>query len=206
MLRLRATDPTGRVVRDEPVPHGVDPVGLLRAADLRATFTGAAREGDTLVLRFRVEQGPVPHPHQRVAAYAVVVAPVGGRRSVLLTQLARTDRDGWWTLPGGGLDPGEEPEAGVLREVREETGQTVADLRPVDVVTAHWTGRAPSGRLEDFHAVRLVYRADCPHPTEPEVHDPGGTTAAAAWVPVADLGRTSLVGWTLPLIRKVSGG
>jgi 8-oxo-dGTP diphosphatase len=136
----------------------------------------------------------------------VVVAPVGGRRSVLLTQLARTDRDGWWTLPGGGLDPGEEPEAGVLREVREETGQTVADLRPLDVVTAHWTGRAPSGRLEDFHAVRLVYRADCPHPTEPEVHDPGGTTAAAAWVPVADLGRTSLVGWTLPLIRKVSGG
>lgn len=206
MLRLRATDPTGRVVRDEPVPHGVDPVRVLTAAGLRPTFTGATREGDAVVLRFRVERGPVPHPYQRVAGYAVVLAEVGGRRCVLLTQLARTDRDGWWALPGGGLDHGEDPEAGVLREVHEETGQAVVDLRPLDVVTAHWTGRAPSGRLEDFHAVRLVYRADCPHPTEPVVHDPGGTTAAAAWVPVEQLAGIPLVSWTLPLIRRVTGG
>lgn len=31
-----------------------------------------------------------------------------------------------WNLPGGGLEPGEAPWAGVIREVREETGLTVA--------------------------------------------------------------------------------
>lgn len=205
MLRLRATDPSGRVVRDEPVPHGTDPVRLLLAAGLRPTFTGASRESEAVVLRFRVEPTATPYPHQRVAGYAVVSATVRGVRSVLLTQLARTDRDGWWTLPGGGLEAGEQPEHGVVREVREETGQDVADLRPLDVVTGHWTGHAPSGRLEDFHAVRLVYLADCPHPTAPVVHDPGGTTAAAAWVPLTGLSTTPLVSWTLPLIRRVAG-
>jgi hypothetical protein len=37
--------------------------------------------------------------------------------------------------------------------------------------------------VEDFHAVRLVYRATCADPTDPVVHDQGGTTAAARWVP-----------------------
>jgi len=34
-----------------------------------------------------------------------------------------------WVPPGGGLDPGETPEAGVMREVLEETGYTVAIVR-----------------------------------------------------------------------------
>lgn len=34
-----------------------------------------------------------------------------------------------WVPPGGGLDPGETPEAGVVREVLEETGYTVRIVR-----------------------------------------------------------------------------
>ncbi|MBI3236160.1 MAG: NUDIX domain-containing protein [Chlamydiales bacterium] len=36
-----------------------------------------------------------------------------------------------WVLPGGGLDPGESPEKGAIREVFEETGYEVAILRKV---------------------------------------------------------------------------
>lgn len=206
MLRLRATDAAGQVVRDEPVPHGADPVAMLRGAGWRPAFDGGSREGQDVVLRFEVAPGPTPHVHQRVAGYAVVLARVEGRRSVLLTQLVRTARDGWWTLPGGGLDPGEQPEDGVLREVLEETGQTVVRLRPLDLVSSHWTGPAPSGRLEDFHAVRLVYVAECPAPGRPVVHDVDGTTAAAAWVPLEELRGLPVVDWTLPLIRRVADG
>ena len=37
----------------------------------------------------------------------------------------------WWTLPGGGLQPGETAEEAVRREVFEETGLVVGDARYV---------------------------------------------------------------------------
>ena len=32
--------------------------------------------------------------------------------------------------------------------------------------------------IEDFHAVRLIYRATCPDPADPVVLDRGGSTAS----------------------------
>ncbi len=36
---------------------------------------------------------------------------------------------GWYLLPGGGLEPGETPEACCVREIEEETGYVVRPLR-----------------------------------------------------------------------------
>lgn len=38
---------------------------------------------------------------------------------------------GYWELPGGGLNFGELPEDGLTREVREETGLNIAVLKPI---------------------------------------------------------------------------
>ena len=40
-----------------------------------------------------------------------------------------------WGIPGGFLDPGEQPESAVVREVREETGIELADVRMIKVRT-----------------------------------------------------------------------
>jgi 8-oxo-dGTP diphosphatase len=136
---------------------------------------GGTRRDEGLVLG----PGEEPQPYQRVAAYAVV----SSARGVLLTELSdRTNAPGRWGLPGGGIDPGEDPLDAVVRECWEESGQHVTVTELALVQTSHWVGRAPGGRVEDFHAVRIVYRATCPDPTEPVVHDVGGTTADARWV------------------------
>jgi 8-oxo-dGTP diphosphatase len=121
---------------------------------------------------------------RRVGAYAVVVD--GGR--ILLTRLVGSGR---WTLPGGGIDHGEEPRDAVRREVYEETGLELvgADLRDVD--SLHFVGHAPDGRLENFQAVCVVYTGAV-GPGEPRVVEVEGSTDAAAWVPLDDLPRMHL--------------
>ena len=130
-----------------------------------------------------IPHGVVPEVRQRFAAYAVVRSA----RGLLATEYsARTAVDGRWGMPGGGLDDGEQPVAAVLREVHEETSQVVVLGDLVRIQTSHWIGRSPRDTIEDFHAVRLIYRAGCPDPGEPVVIDEGGTTESARWVPLAD--------------------
>ncbi|NHA68508.1 NUDIX hydrolase [Phycicoccus flavus] len=161
---------------------------LVLTYDVTATRAVAASAGPAGPGLSATDRAAVT-PRQRVAAYAVVVD--AGR--LLLTRLStRTDAPGRWTLPGGGLDPGESAEAAVVREVREETGQDVADLRFVGVMTAHWVGRSDRG-AEDYHAVRLLHTAVCPAPGEPVVHDVGGSTSDARWVALDALGALDLV-------------
>ena len=131
--------------------------------------------------RLRVPAGVQPQVRQRFAAYAIVTSSSG----LLATEYSdRTAVSGRWGMPGGGIDDGEQPTAAVLREVAEETDQQIELGELVVVQTSHWIGRSPRGTLEDFQAVRLIYRATCPRPTEPRVLDLGGTTESARWVPL----------------------
>ena len=190
------------LVLDLPVGHGEDPDDLLAAngwagrtarvegvhpdlvlvADVhpvqtRPLTSRAVGEGLTRSERSRVT------PVQRIAAYAVVVATPG----LLLTQLSpRTGAPGLWNLPGGGIDPGESPTAAVVREVHEETGQVVTEVALLGVQSRHWVGTSRRG-VEDYHALRIFHTASCRSPSDPVVHDVGGSTSQARWVALSDL-------------------
>ena len=213
LVRIEAVDEVGRTVTALHLAHGADPVGVLRAQGWDVVGGVEVRQEDrTVVVVLRVERlvgaprssvdtaasdgrrpvedGLTPAevaaaaPYQRVAVYAYVESGHG----LLLTELSdRTWRPGEWTLPGGGIDPGESALAALHREVWEETDQVIEDVEFLGVLSSHWIGRAPGGRIEDFHAVRLYYRARCRHPSDPVVHDTDGSTASAAWVPRARL-------------------
>lgn len=161
------------------------------------TSQAQSRRNDDLV----TVEGEVALRHQRVAAYALVTSS----RGFLMTQFSdRTGAEGQWGLPGGGLDDEEAPDRAVVREVWEESGQLIEVGELALIHTSRWVGRAPTGRLEDFHAVRVVYRASCPEPTEPVVHDVGGTTASAAWLPAADLDLLALTSSWRSILRDVA--
>lgn len=122
---------------------------------------------------------PAPVARQRLSVRAVVVSD--GR--VLLARISGTgfSTAGRWTLPGGGVDHGEHPEDSLRREVYEETGLHI-EIGPVlGVHSRHFTGMSPSGVLEDFHGVHLLYVATVVSADEPRVVEVGGTTDAVAW-------------------------
>jgi 8-oxo-dGTP pyrophosphatase MutT (NUDIX family) len=57
---------------------------------------------------------------------------------------------GQWSMPGGGIEPGEQPEQAAHRELLEETG-----LRVTGSLTLFWEGLRPSssgsGALAEWH-------------------------------------------------------
>jgi 8-oxo-dGTP diphosphatase len=89
---------------------------------------------------------------RRIGAYGVVRDDAG--RVLLARGSDRSAFPGIWSLPGGGVEQGEDPAVAVVREVYEETGLTVrvAGLRSVfsDVT------RLPYTELEE-HTDRIVY-------------------------------------------------
>lgn len=100
------------------------------------------------------------HRHPALTVDAVVIAhrhPSGGGESavVLLVERGHPPFAGRWALPGGFVDYGEDPDAAVARELREETGLGGLALRQFRVFGA--PGRDPRG-----HTVSIVYVAEIP--------------------------------------------
>jgi 8-oxo-dGTP pyrophosphatase MutT (NUDIX family) len=99
----------------------------------------------------------------------------GATSSVLLLWRHRFITDAWgWEIPAGGLDEGESPEAGAVREAIEESGW---QPRSMELVTSY--NPMPGGVDQTFHLF-LADGAD-------EVGEPTDATEAERieWVPLA---------------------
>lgn len=176
----------GWVAADAPEPRVVEVAGS--TVDARWHPLAAVLDGSVpTVPMVRAALAVLAPPTvQRMAAYAVVLRGDGEEAEMLLTRIAGDGFGGGaWHLPGGGIDHGEAPEDAVRREVAEEAGLDVEIGDLLGVHDVHVTDHAPSGRLEDFHGVHLVYAAVPRVDGRPRVTESGGTTDAVAWMPLA---------------------
>ena len=173
----------GWVPAGAPVPHVVEVDGSTMEAAWKPLDDVVSGAVPVAGLVTDALADHLPFRLQRVAAYALA------RRddTVLLTRLSeRAAHPGRWTLPGGGVDHGEQPATALAREVEEECGLPCEVGALLDVHDTHFLGHAPSGRIEDYHGIHLVFAATV-GAGEPQVLEVGGTTDAVAWIAVADI-------------------
>lgn len=94
-----------------------------------------------------------------------------------------------WDLPGGGIKRGEGPATAARREMREELGVDIGDLRDAGQVVA---------TLNRARAIVYCFAAEL---QAPQIELERGEIAAAGWFPADDLppriGRL-----TLPVLRR----
>jgi 8-oxo-dGTP diphosphatase len=127
---------------------------------------------------------------QRVAVYGICEDGTG---SVLLVRAApHLTVAGQWFLPGGGLDHGEEPTAGLRREFEEETGLEI-EVGPLLGLLSD-VFPLPSGT--SLHTIRIIYSVTGYSGTLRD--EVAGSSDTARWVPLDQVGELPL----RPYVRR----
>ncbi len=126
-------------------------------------------------------------PRTYVGAYALCVRD----DRLLLARMGPGTVDvGKWTLPGGGLNWGEDPAHGVLRELDEETG-LAGTIIGLAGVYSRANLRSPDRPRDPVHHLGIVYTVEV---RGAELrHEVRGSTDFCAWVPLTDLATLALV-------------
>lgn len=138
---------------------------------------------------------------RRISAYALIVDSDETTPHVLLSKLNHGPARGKWNLVGGGIQHGEDPLAAVVREIKEESGITVAADEPrlLTVLSEHVVHRAdhhhdqryhpvaPREQLEDFHLIGIIYFAQLKTRTTCKVDGDGDSSDGCRWFSVDEV-------------------
>jgi mutator protein MutT len=128
-------------------------------------------------------------------AHSIIDVAIGlvwnERRLLIARRPAGTHLGGLWEFPGGKVDPGETPEACLLRELREEVG-----------IDAEVTGRRPlieyayPERTVRLHPIDCRWLAGEPHPVGCE---------EPRWVAPSELSGYEFPPANAPLLAALAG-
>lgn len=93
-------------------------------------------------------------------ARTIVVGLVRNARDELLLCRMSDDRGvfpGQWGLTGGGIEPGERMEDALRRELREEVGLEVTDVRPAFFKDGEYEKTFPDGTRRNVYMIFLLF-------------------------------------------------
>ncbi|MFB9464300.1 (deoxy)nucleoside triphosphate pyrophosphohydrolase [Streptomyces cinereospinus] len=121
----------------------------------------------------------------------VGAALLDGGRLLAARRSAPPELAGRWELPGGKVEPGETPEAALVRELREELG---VEAEAVRRVPGEWPLRAPY--VLRVWTARL--RAGSPEPKALQDHD------ELRWLTAGTLWSVQWLEQDVPAVREVA--
>ena len=127
-----------------------------------------------------------------------VGALVFENNKILLVERAGEPLKGWWSLPGGVVETGETLEQAVRREIREETGLEVGELKLVEIFERIMPDA--EGRPE-YHFVLIDYMC---HPAGGELKA-GDDAGRVLWVSEEELAGMRITEGTPRMIAKAFG-
>ena len=102
----------------------------------------------------------VDKPQNVVTWRVIVVGVIQNLRDEYLICRKPTSRGvfpGQWALPGGGIEPGEHMEDALRREIREEVGLEISNIRPLLFKDGQYAKLFPDGSSRLIYMIFLVF-------------------------------------------------
>ena len=117
------------------------------------------------------------------------------RDSILLVERARSPLKGYWSLPGGVVELGEQLAHAIRREVLEETGLEVTPVAVVEIFERIMRDKEGS---PEYHYVLIDYLCK----VKGGELKPSSDARRAEWVRRKDLPSLKMTEGTLPVIER----
>lgn len=126
---------------------------------------------------------------ERIVVGAALLA---GGRLLAARRSAPEELAGRWELPGGKVEPGEAPEAALVRELREELG---VDAEVIERLPGAWPLKPPY--VLQVWTTRLLPGSGAPEPLQD--HD------ALRWLGAGELWDVDWLELDVPAVQEVAG-
>lgn len=136
--------------------------------------------------------------NKHIGSYGVILD--GGK--IALIKKSRGGYKGKLDLPGGGIEHGELPIDALKREMMEELGIEIHNIKLLDVSSVTFKWHLDENTIEDLHHIGIFYTADFKSKDLKTTKD-GQDSLGAKWYPITELKKEELSPFAILVLEKL---